>query len=280
MFVAVHLALFRLPGMNPMANVEAEIRARGETLASFAARIGVRSQDINNWKRRGIPRTKQAAVAEALGWSLDRLLTGESVAPDLTDQPQADQPQVDQPQTDQPQAGQPNSHARSAADTGATLAYPAIAGFAIRETGENDRSEPALWLPKQRLALQAGQVVMIEERRSPVAFPPDWLQRRELRQENLALYQAEGDAMAPLIRAGDILLIDLADSGPVEGGVFLLHAGQTLIIRRIDVDYDGAWILRADNLTRYPDRRVSPAAQGTQVNLVGRVYWRGGEITP
>lgn len=258
-----------------MANVEAEIRARGETLASFAARIGVRSQDINNWKRRGIPRTKQTAVAEALGWSLDRLLTGEPVAPDLTDQLQADQPQMDQRQADQP-----NSHARSAADTGATHTYPEISGFAIRETGDNDPSEPSPWLPKQRLALQAGQVVMIEERRSPVAFPPDWLQRRELRQENLALYQAEGDAMAPLIRAGDILLIDLADSGPVEGGVFLIHDSRTLIIRRIDVDYDGAWILRADNLTRYPDRRVSPAAQETQVNLVGRVYWRGGEITP
>jgi phage repressor protein C with HTH and peptisase S24 domain len=249
--------------MNPMARVEAEIRARGETLASFAGRLGVRSQDINNWKRRGIPRTKQSAVAAALGWSLDRLLTGKLEAPG----------QADQPQTDHPK-----SHSMSAANTGAAHGYPDITGFAVRETGDADPSEYAAWLPKQRLALQQGQVVMIEERRSPVAFPSDWLQRHGLQEEHLALYQAEGDDMAPLIRAGDILLIDLADSDPVEGGVFLLHDRRALIIRRIDVDYDGAWILRADNLARYPDRRVLPAAQETQVNLVGRVYWRGGDI--
>ncbi|MEA3643513.1 MAG: S24 family peptidase [Lamprobacter sp.] len=268
MFVVVHQAPFRLSGMNSMARVEAELRARGETLASFAARLGVRSQDINNWKRRGIPRTKQTSVAEALGWSLDQLLTGKTVAPDQPNRPQAEQSQADQP----------NSHVMSTAGRRGAADDPSRVGFGVRETRDGDPSEYAPWLPRQRLALHQGQVVMIEERHAPVAFPADWLQRQGLREETLALYQAEGDSMAPLIRAGDILLIDRADCDPAKGGVFLLHDGRRLIIRRIDIDYDGAWILRSDNLARYPDRRVASAMQQIQVKVIGRVDWRGGEI--
>lgn len=249
--------------MNPMARVETEIRARGETLASFAARIGVRSQDINNWKHRGIPRTKQRCVAEALGWSLDRLLTGEPAAPARADQPQTDQP---------------SSHSMSTAGTGSTHAYPDAAGFKALETRDGEPSDYSPWLPKHRLNLRDGRVVMIAEGRSPVAFPPDWLERRGLREETLALYQAEGDGMAPLIRDGDILLVDLADTRAVDGGLFLLHDGRMLIIRRVYFDYDGTWILRSDNFARYPDQTVPPVVQETQVKVVGRVHWRGGEI--
>lgn len=59
-----------------MERVESELLRRNTSLADFARRLGVRGQDINNWKRRGIPRDKQVKVADELGWTLDRLLTG------------------------------------------------------------------------------------------------------------------------------------------------------------------------------------------------------------
>lgn len=58
-----------------MAKVEKALRSSGQTLASFAMQLGVRSQDLNNWKKRGIPRTRQKQVADALGWTLDQLLS-------------------------------------------------------------------------------------------------------------------------------------------------------------------------------------------------------------
>lgn len=69
-----------MPNITPMQRVEAEIRNRGNNLAWLAAELGVRSQDINNWKMRGIPRNQQIRVANALGWSLDCLLTGHEPA--------------------------------------------------------------------------------------------------------------------------------------------------------------------------------------------------------
>lgn len=242
-----------------MERVEAEIRARGESLASFAVRIGVRSQDINNWKHRGIPRTRQKPVADALGWTLDRLLTGEEAG----------------------SAMPVHSVIQSASvgGAGSSRAYPGVLGSRAFETRDGESDERRPWFPGQALRLVEGQVVVVSDVvRSPVAFTPDWLAHHGLSEETLALYQAHGDDMEPRIRDGDVLLIDLADRTPTEGGVFLVHYGPMLVVRRIHLGYDGAWILCADHRVIRPDQTVPPAAQGVQVQVIGRVRWRGGEV--
>lgn len=62
--------------MSLMITVEKEVRARGLTLADFAAQIGVTPPNITNWKKRDIPGNKYQLVAEGLGWTVDELLAG------------------------------------------------------------------------------------------------------------------------------------------------------------------------------------------------------------
>jgi len=42
--------------------------------AELARALDTSEQRINNWKRRGVPPKQHAAVAAALGWSVDRLI--------------------------------------------------------------------------------------------------------------------------------------------------------------------------------------------------------------
>ena len=246
------------PAMSPMERVEAEIRARGETLASFAARIGVRSQDINNWKHRGIPWAKRQRVADALGWSLAHLLADEGAESAMHVHQGARSP--------------------SASAAGAAPAYPHASSSRALETRDGESSELALWIPTRAIRLSAGQVALTQQEGASLAVTEDWLRQRGLRAERLAVYQAQDAAMAPIIQAGDFLLVDLGERTPSEGGVFLLHADQALLVRRIYLCYDGAWLLRAGDAATRPDQSVPPAAQGVAVHIVGRICWRAGEM--
>jgi transcriptional regulator with XRE-family HTH domain len=60
--------------MTEWDRVEAELVRRGLTLAEFARQLKVRSQHVNNWKNRGIPKGKLVAVAQVLGLTVDQLL--------------------------------------------------------------------------------------------------------------------------------------------------------------------------------------------------------------
>lgn len=54
--------------------VDKELERRSKTWAWFARQLGETDQAVNNWKRRGVPARQHAAVAQALGWSMERLL--------------------------------------------------------------------------------------------------------------------------------------------------------------------------------------------------------------
>jgi lambda repressor-like predicted transcriptional regulator len=250
--------------MTPMERVEAEVRARGESLASFAARIGVRSQDINNWKKRGIPRSRQRLVADALGWTLDRLLAEngvDSVPPAQRPLPAAGETPADSP-----------GHFAGVAEGG---------GARVWDRPASVLGGGGLWIPRRRIVMQGGHVSVVPEEGGALAFARAWVARSGLREESTAVYCAQDDSMHPAIRAGDLLLVDVADQELADARVFLVCYRGELKARRVYLGYDGAWILRADNREGgYPDQSVPADDQGTRVILVGRVLWRAGIMGP
>lgn len=228
-----------------MVKVEAAVRARGETLAAFANRIGVRSQDINNWKARGIPRTKQKRVADALGWTLDDLLS-------------EDDPVVLAPTPLEGSAQHPRIPESA---TG----YPAGGRW--------------LRLPQHRLALDPTTgTLSIDDSGEVQTYSEPWIARTRACTENFALLEAQGDTMAPLIRHGDLLVVDLNDREIADGSVFVVRYGGSLRSRRIDLRYDGSLVLRCEDQARYPDEVVPGSDRDRHVQVIGRVLWRAGAI--
>lgn len=249
--------------MKSMAKVEAELRARGESLAAFAVRIGVRSQDINNWKKRGIPRTKQKLVADAFGWTLDYLLTEEDMGAVTRSRgtQRSRGPLVSEPVIGYP----PALDTTNAADR--------------RWVTSDSASIPYVQIPRRRLTLSAENgTLLIEEETPPLAFAKHWVNRSGLRTEDIVVLDARGDSMEPLIHDGDVLLVDLGHRAVREADIFVIRYDHELRVRRLYRRYDGSLILRCDNGSRYPDETIPPADQDQHVQVIGRVLWRGGEI--
>jgi lambda repressor-like predicted transcriptional regulator len=245
--------------MKPMVKVEAAVRARGETLAAFASRIGVRSQDINNWKTRGIPRSKQKRVANALGWTLDDLLSEDDT---LVLAPRSSESPTHHPEIRESKTGYTAPGGRSRP--------------ALQDMAPSDRW---LRLPRRRIAVdpETGALSIDDGGAAPTCSEP-WIARAKVCTENLALLEAQGDTMAPLIRDGDLLVVDLSDREIADGSVFVVRYGGALRSRRIDLRYDGSLILRCEDQARYPDELVPRADRDRHVQVIGRVLWRAGAI--
>lgn len=265
--------------MKEMDKVVAEIRARNESLSAFASRIGVKSQDINNWKTRGIPRSKQKRVADALGWSLDRLLRDDYPRSDghgLIDPSGAASVEsklhLVRDSVEDALGGQHKRFRSSEKAPGENV--PGEQALGEQAPGEKEN----LWIPKRRITCTDEDFVLLPEPAAPVGFSPNWLDSEGLSEEAVALCGVFDDSMVPFFRVGDLLLVDLGDQYAADGGTFVAWTRGALIIRRLFISYEGTWVLRAGDPRRYPDQQVPPQDQGTRLRLVGRVRWQGGPM--
>jgi phage repressor protein C with HTH and peptisase S24 domain len=119
-----------------------------------------------------------------------------------------------------------------------------------------------------------------------IAVSPSWIEDIIPRAppNSIIVMYASGEAMAPTIRDGDYLLINVADRERRDGVILALHgvdricgkaAGDlrglnTLIVLRLQVQPDGSFRLICDN------RNFEPATGDFEV--YGRVVWRGGKL--
>lgn len=110
-----------------------------------------------------------------------------------------------------------------------------------------------------------------------VAFRIDWL-RRMLATEpsKLILETALGDSMEPMIRDGDLLLIDTNESRIKDFGIFVLEVRKERLVKRVQRKFDGSLILISDNPLYQPEEIA--AALAGEIKIVGKVVWRGGRI--
>lgn len=54
--------------------VDAELARRGMSWAELGRGIGASDQAMHNWKQRGVPASRHKAIADAFGWTVDRLI--------------------------------------------------------------------------------------------------------------------------------------------------------------------------------------------------------------
>lgn len=94
--------------------------------------------------------------------------------------------------------------------------------------------------------------------------------------EKLVAIRVRGESMEPTLHEGDVIVLNTADTTPVDGVVFACNYEGEAVVKRMVRDA-GMWWLASDN----PDPRKFPrkSCGRNECMIVGRVVWRqGGKI--
>ena len=119
-----------------------------------------------------------------------------------------------------------------------------------------------------------------EGQNAPLAFDRIWLQDLKLDGCTLRHISFWDSTMEPAVTNGDVLLIDIEQVTPENGGIYLiLRADGEAVIKRLLRTMTNGWIIRSDseNKRHYPDE-VLPEDEIASLQIAGRVVWRGGIV--
>ncbi|WP_368166050.1 XRE family transcriptional regulator [Aeromonas sp. R9-1] len=143
-----------------------------------------------------------------------------------------------------------------------------------------DFDEEYALVPGYHLQVSAGQGSTWngEDIRRHLAFRRKWLAFRGLDPSHLAVVFAKGDSMEPTINSGDSILVDMSRQQVEDGAIFVLRLGDELYAKRLQKNFDGGITIISDNRIEYP-MQVVPASQLDQVQVIGKVVWRGHDFS-
>lgn len=212
----------------------------GASARSFAKKAGISDSTLRSVLSGTNPTVDTlVALARAGGRSIDWLATGKEADVAAT--------------LDQLQRG---GHMR------ALTAGQALDGFAM--------------VPRYDVTASAGYGAFndIENIVDYMAFREDWV-RRTLRVDpsKLVLITAIGDSMEPVIRAGDLLLIDTAVERVIDDAIYVLVKRGELVVKRVQQFFNGAVAVKSDN-SSYVEETLS-ATEADDMRVAGRVRWIG-----
>lgn len=123
-------------------------------------------------------------------------------------------------------------------------------------------AEPGvIWVPVHPLQQGDG--------RYPHPYNRKVLFRRELDPARLATCYSPGNAMEPTLRETDPLLVNLASTTPLDGGLFMVQLGDDLYAKRIQRLVDGGLVLISDN-REYQPQTIS-ADHVDDLPIIGQV---------
>ncbi|QQM29084.1 helix-turn-helix domain-containing protein [Martelella lutilitoris] len=125
----------------------------------------------------------------------------------------------------------------------------------------------------QDLRVSAGPgLTVIDERNAEMIG----LSRRILNELGLSPLQTlimmvDGDSMSPTITDGAVIFVDRNERQLREGKVYVLSLAGDLVVKRIQLDFDGGVTLLSDaDGPAFPPRKIDPV-DVEHVNVVGRV---------
>lgn len=92
----------------------------------------------------------------------------------------------------------------------------------------------------------------------------------------LSVIRVRGNSMLPTLGDGDDILVD-TDDGParLRDGVYVVRAGEVLIVKRVAFAADGGLLIRSDNPAEGADWG---GADPASLIIVGRVIWTGRRV--
>lgn len=127
-------------------------------------------------------------------------------------------------------------------------------------------------IPKVRLRLTAGisgfEVEPEPYDGSTTTVPTDWMERRGYRRDDLIAITVRGESMEPTFYEDDLVVINVADKQPMDGGVFAINYEGEPVVKRMTRDA-GQWWLTSDNADQRKYHRK--ICRGEACIIIGRV---------
>ncbi len=121
------------------------------------------------------------------------------------------------------------------------------------------------------VAASAGPGRLIDAERSTATVPFDraMLDALGIRSTRLAMIDAAGDSMAPVIEDGDRIMVDEADLrvGP-RGAIYVIRLDGVLMVKRVARNGGRLSIASAN-----PDYPAIPDRDVSEVEIIGKVVW-------
>jgi len=104
------------------------------------------------------------------------------------------------------------------------------------------------------------------------AFRVDFLRASMIPQDKAVTMFVRGDSMDPVIKDGDMILIDQHDTEPRDGGIYLLNLAGALMVKRI-FRLPAGWRLHSENTKYQPTDVIGDEL--SSLKIFGRVRWFG-----
>ena len=139
-------------------------------------------------------------------------------------------------------------------------------------------NESFILIPSYQVSVSAGYGSLNDDKptKRQLAFPNEWLRRRNLTACDLAVVFAIGESMEPTINNGNTVLVDLSDTKLKDSSIYVLRFGENLFAKRLQQRFDGSVCLKSDN-KEYDDQIVKPD-ELEQLAIIGKVVWIGKDL--
>lgn len=164
--------------------------------------------------------------------------------------------------------------------------YKTLAEFCAAQIGKQQetvskpvvnkyRDEGFVQVPRFEIAASAGggAVVHSEQIVDYMAFRAEWLKTSMgMSPGNAAVISVVGDSMEPYLADGDLILIDMGVKRIENDSVYVLQAGDSLLVKRVQRKFDGTVIVKSDNESYEPE--VFRGDSVEYLKVIGRMVRR------
>ncbi|WP_415860256.1 XRE family transcriptional regulator [Pseudomonas aeruginosa] len=218
---------------------------RGIAYSEFAAALGVEPQHVNNWFKRGIPKARVFAIADALAVNPRWLSDG----------------------TDS------ESPSNSLATGGESSLLSPLDPWDDRTPLEPDEVEVPLY-KEVELSAGAGRTAVREIKGRKLRFSYATLRNAGVSPSAAFCATVSGNSMEPLIMNGATIGVDKSATRILDGEIYALEHDGMLRVKYLYRLPAGGMRLRSFNTTEHPDEEYSAEQIETQqIRILGWVFW-------
>ncbi len=147
-------------------------------------------------------------------------------------------------------------------------------GQAVLSMSQEDTSADMVMIPRYALEASAGRGAFTDEEQVEdiLALSLDFVRGvLHTQPDHLSALYVRGDSMEPLLRAGDMAVIDHANRERTDG-MYVLRINGTLLIKSLQWLPGGRLRVKSENLA-YEAYTVDPGHE--DISIIGRVVWAG-----